>query len=85
MQVKRQQLEPYTEQLTGSKLGKEYWFQIRKGCILSPCLCNLYAEYIIRNAGLDEAQAGIKIPGRNINNLRYAEDTTLLAESEEPS
>ena len=64
-------------------------FKIRKGvcqgCILSPCLFNLYAEYIIRNAGLDEAQAGIKIPGRNINNLRYAEDTTLLAESEEPS
>ena len=54
-----------------------------KGCILSPCLFNLYAEYIMRNAGLDEAQAGIKIPGRNINNLRYADDTTLVAESEE--
>ena len=63
------------------------WFQIRKGvhqgCILSPCLFNLYAEYIMRNAGLGEAQAGIKIAGRNINNLRYADDTTLMAENEE--
>ena len=63
------------------------WFQIRKGarqgCILSPCLFNLHAEYIMRNAGLDEAQAGIEIAGRNINNLRYADDTTLMAESEE--
>ena len=63
------------------------WFQIRKGvhqgCILSPCLLNLYTEYIRRNAGLDEAQIGIKIAGRNINNLRYADDTTLMAESEE--
>ena len=63
------------------------WFQIGKGvhqgCILSPCLFNLYAEYIMRNAGLDEGQAGIKIAGRNINNLRYADDTTLMAESEE--
>ena len=63
------------------------WFQIgkgvRQGCILSPCLFNLYAEYIMGNAGLDEAQAGIKIVGRNINNLRYADDTTLMAESEE--
>ena len=63
------------------------WFQIgkgiRQGCILSPCLFNLHAEYIMRNAGLEEAQAGIKIAGRNINNLRYADDTTLLAESEE--
>ena len=62
-------------------------FQIEKGvyqgCILSPCLFNLYAEYIMRNAGLDEAQAGIKIAGRNINNLRYADDTTLMSESEE--
>ena len=62
-------------------------FQIRKrvcqGCILSPCLFNLYAEYIMRYAGLDEAHAGIKIAGRNINNLRYADDTTLMAESEE--
>ena len=67
--------------------GTTDWFQIgkgvRQGCILSPCLCNLYAGYIMRNAGLDEAQAGIKIAGRNINNLRYADDTTLMAESEE--
>ena len=67
--------------------GTTDWFQIEKGvcqgCILSPCLFHLYVEYIIRNAGLDEAQAGIKIAGRNINNLRYANDTTLLAESEE--
>ena len=63
------------------------WFQIQKGfhqgCILSPCLFNLYAEYIMRNSGLEETQAGIKIAGRNINNLRYADDTTLTAESEE--
>ena len=63
------------------------WFQIRKGvcqgCLLSPCLFNLYAEYIMRNAGLDEAQARIKIAGRNINNLRYADDTTLMAERKE--
>ena len=67
--------------------GTTDWFQIRKGvsqvCILSPCLFNLYAEYIMRNAGLEDAQAGIKIAGGNINNLRYAEDTTLMAESEE--
>ena len=67
--------------------GTTDWFQIGKGvcqgCILFPCLFNLYAEYIMRNAGLDEAQAGIKISGRNINNLRYADDTTLMAESEE--
>ena len=67
--------------------GTTDWFQIekrvRQGCILSPCLFNLYAEYIIQNARLDEAQAGIKIAGRNINNLRYADDTTLMAESEE--
>ena len=67
--------------------GTADWFQIekgvRQGCILPPCLSNLYAEYILRNAGLDEAQAGIKIAERNINNLRYAEDTTLMAESEE--
>ena len=66
--------------------GTRDWFQIGKGvhqgCILSPCLFNLYAEYIMRNAGLGEAQAGIKIAGRNINNLRYADDTTLTAESE---
>ena len=63
------------------------WFQIEKGvcqgCILSPCLFNLYAEYIMRNAGLDEAQAGIKIARRNINSLKYADDTTLMAESKE--
>ena len=67
--------------------GTTDWFQIGKGvcqgCILSPCLFNLYAEYIMRNAGLEETQAGIKISGRNINNLRYADDTTLMAESEE--
>ena len=74
MQVKKQQLELY-------------WFQIgkgvRQGCILSPCLFNLYAEYIMRNTGLAEAQDGIKIARRNINDLRYADDTTLMAESEE--
>ena len=67
--------------------GTTDWFQIEKGvcqgCILLPCLLNLYAEYIMRNAGLEEAQAEIKISGRNINNLRYADDTTLMAESEE--
>ena len=66
--------------------GTTDWFQIGKGvcqaCMLSPCLFNLYAEYIMRNAGLEEAQAGIKIARRNINNLRYADDTTLMAESE---
>ena len=63
------------------------WFQtgkgVRQGCVLSPCLFNFYAEYIMRNAGLEEAQAGIKIARRNINNLRYTDDTTLMAESEE--
>ena len=67
--------------------GTINWFQIRKGvcrgCILSPCLFNLHAEYVMRNAGLEESQAGIKIAGRNISNLRYADDTTLMAESEE--
>ena len=67
--------------------GTTDWFQIgegvRQGCILSSCLFNLYAEYIMRNAGLEEAQAGIKIAGRNINNFRYADDTTLMAESKE--
>ena len=76
MQVKKQQLEPDMD-----------WFQIEKGacqgCTLSPCLFNLYAEYIMWNAGLDEAQAGIKIAGRNINNFRYADDTTLAAENKE--
>ena len=78
MQVRKQQLELDIE---------PDWFEIGKGicqgCILSPCLFNLYAEYIMRNAGLDEAQSGIKIAGRNINNLRYADDTTLMKESEE--
>ena len=67
--------------------GTTHWLQIGKGvcqgCILSPCLCNFYAEYITRNVGLEETQAGIKIAGRNISNLRYADDTTLMAESEE--
>ena len=69
--------------------GTTDWFQIgkgvRQGCILSPCLFNLYAQYIMRNTGLEDAQAGIKISGRNINNLRYADDTTLMPESEEES
>src|SRR5574342_162691 len=79
----------YAGQKTTVKTGHGMtdWFQIRKGvrqgCILSPCLFNFYAEYIMRNAELEEAQAGIKIAGRNINNLRYADDTTLMAESEE--
>ena len=68
-------------------LGTTDWFQIgkgvRQGCILSPCLFNFYTEYIMRNAGMEEAQAGIKIARRNISNLRYADDTTLMAESEE--
>ena len=78
MQVRKQKLELDME---------KDWFQIGKGvhqgCILSPCLFNFYAEYVMRNAGLDETHAGIKIAGRNINNLRYADDTTLMAESEE--
>ena len=73
MQIRKQQLELDMEQQTGS----------RQGCILSPCLFNLYAEYIMRNTGLEEAQAGLKIAGSNINNLRYADDTTFMAESEE--
>ena len=80
MQVRKQQLVR-----TGH--GTTDWFQIGKGvrqsCILSPCQFNFYAEYMIRNAGLEEAQAGIKIDGRSINNLRYADDTTLMAESQE--
>ena len=79
MQVRKQQLVLDME--------KTDWFQTEKGvsqgCVLSPCLFNLYTEYIMRNAGLDKAQAGIKIAGRNINNLRYADDTTLMAEREE--
>ena len=78
MQVKKQQLELDMEQQT-FQIGKG----VHQGCILSPCLFNLYAEHIMRNAGLDEAQAGIKIAGRNINNLRYADDTTVMPESEE--
>ena len=77
MQVKKQQ----------SELDMELWFQfgegVCQGCILSPCLFNFYAEYIMRNAGLNKAQAGIKIAGININNLRYADDTTIMAEREE--
>ena len=80
MQVKKQQLELDMKQQTGSKSGKADTCQ---GCVLSPCLFNLYAEYIMRNTGLEEAQAGIKIARRNMNNLRYADDTTLMAESEE--
>ena len=79
MQVRKQQLELGMEQQIGSKQEQG----VRQGCILSPYLFNLYAEYIMRNAGLEEAQAGIKIAGRNINNLRYADDTTLMGESEE--
>ena len=78
MQVRKQQLERH---------GTTDWFQIgkgvRQGCILSPCLFNFYAEYIMRNTGLEEAQTGIKIAGRNISNLRYADDTILMAKSEE--
>ena len=79
MQVRKQQLELDMEQQTGSKIGKG----VHQGCIISGCLFNLYAEYIMRNAGLKETQAGIKIAGRNINNLRYAHDSILMAESEE--
>ena len=97
MQVKKQHLDLDMEK-TGSILGKEYakavakcrtwlsdWTELNwtEGCILSSCLFNLYAKYIMQNAGLDEAQAGIKIAGWNINKLRYADDTTLMAESEE--
>ena len=84
MQVKKQHLELDMEEQTVYRSGKEYikavYFQ---SCIFSPHLFNLYAEYIMRNARLDEAQVGIKIPGRNISNLRYADDITLMAESEE--
>ena len=79
MQVRNQQLELDMEQQTGSQIRKG----VRQGCILSPCLFHLYAEYIMRNAGLDEAQAGIRIAGRPISNLRHADDTTLMEESEE--
>ena len=77
MQVKKQQWEMHMEQQTGSKS------EVRQGCILSPCLFNLYAEYIMRNTGLDEAQDGIKIARRNINNLRYTDDTNQMAGSKE--
>ena len=88
MKVRKQQLELDMEQQTGFKQYVKavycHWFQgVRQGCILSPCLFNFYAEYIMRNTGLGEGQAGIKIAGRNINGLRYADDTTLMAESEE--
>ena len=79
MQVKKHQLELDMAQRIGSKLGKEY---VKAG-LLSSCLFNFYAEYIMWNARLDDSQAGIKIAGRNINNLRYADDTTLMAESTE--
>ena len=79
MQVRKQQLELDMEQQTGSKLGEEYI----KAVYISPCLFNLHAVYFMRNAGLDEALAGIKITGRNISNLRYADNTTLMAESKE--
>ena len=78
MQVKKQQVEPDMEHDL-FQIGKG----VHQGCILSPCLFNLYAEYIMRNAGQEEAQAGIKMSGRDISNLRYADDTTLMAESEE--
>ena len=79
MQVRKQQLELNMEQQNWFQIGKG----VRQGCILSPCLFNFYSECIRRNAGLDEVQAGFKIAGRNINNLRYADDTTLISESEE--
>ena len=78
MQVKKQQLELDMEQQTGSQIRKG----VHQGCLLSPCLFNFYAEYIMRNAGLDEAQAGIKIAGRN-SNLKYTDDTTVMAASQE--
>ena len=79
MQVRKQQLELDVEQQAGSKLGKEYV----KAVYCHPAYFNFYAEYIMRNAGLEETQAGLKIAGRNLNNLRYEDDTTLIAESEE--
>ena len=98
MQVRKQQLQLDMEQQTGSKLGKEYvkavqsesrtlylmYISLMSSTVKAviPCLFNLHAEYIMRNAGLEEAQAGIKITGRSINNLRYADDTILMAESE---
>ena len=79
MQVRKQQLKLDMEPTDWFQVGKG----VHQGCILSPCLFNFYAEYIMQNAGLDEAQAGIKIAGRNINNLRYADNTTLMAENKE--
>ena len=79
MQVRKEQLELDMEQQELFKIGKG----VHQGCLSLPCLFNLYAEYIMGNAGLDEAQAGIKIAGENINNLRYADDITLMAESKE--
>ena len=79
MQVKNQQLEPGHGTMDWSQIGK----RVRQGCTLSPCLLNLYAEYILENARLDKSQAGIKIARRNINSLRYADDTSLMAESGE--
>ena len=83
--TKKKRKKSYLTSLCVNLLISTDWFQIEKevcqGCILSPCLFNLYAEYIMRNAGLDEAQARIKFSGRNINNLRYADDTSLMAES----
>ena len=89
MQIKKQQLKKKKEEEATVKTGygTTDWFQIgkgvRQGCILSPYLFNLYAEYIIQNGGVDEKQGGIKISGRNINNLRHADDTTFMAESKE--
>ena len=79
MQVKKQQFEPERRTMDWFQVGKG----VRQGCILSPCLFNLYAEYIMQNSRLDEAQAEIKIAGRKSKNLRYADDTSLMAESEE--
>ena len=79
MQAKKQQLKTGDRTTNLFKIGKGVW----QGCVLSLCLFNLYAEYIVQNAGLDETQTGIKIAGRNINSLRYADDTTLMSESKE--
>ena len=87
MKINEKKKKEEEEAIVRTRHGTTDWFQIGKGvhqgCILSPYLLNLYAEYIMRNTGLDEGQAGIKIAGRNINNLRYADDTTLTAEIEE--
>ena len=83
MQVKKQQLELDVEQQGRSTSRFQMGKGVRQGCILSPCLFKLYAEYLMRNVGMEETQAGIKIVRRNINSLRYADDTTLMAESKE--